>query len=587
MQRKKTGIPSRIWSFGALEPTDGLDRLRDTLSRAHAYWNTLTRIELDRREAVREAEARMTEESRLRMEVVKKAATAARKTEKDAVAKEAITAQKRVDLSAIFGYAAIEKVNEEANLKAKQAQAESKLHFGTYLLINKAMEGAKTKKDPPTFRRWRENSGLMRGGREEMAEGRLGAHIMGGASEAELVTNQMLQIDWPTLPRDAKKWTVPRSVLRKGAHAVARIRASSDEKRKPIWVEFPVVIHRPLPPDARIKAAWLLCRYVGTRWRYDLQLQVESATFTAEKAVGRGTVAVDLCWRKRDGGIRIGYACDEAGQHREILMPEDVLIDLARADALKGHADDVFNNARDQLADDFGYLTLPEPVEKRFTALKMWRSPQRFVTAVTWWRGNRFEGDTDAFTSAWAFLQRWRHLYQYSTGVRRRALHRRKKYYEDIALQFCRRYAYVVLGDFDMRPTVELDQKAGDAPKGARHNRFAASPSEFRLVVKSTAARLGGSVKIVDCKKATLKCSKCGHEHDLDPFVVDFDCGGCGESWDHGHNHCTNLLKRASGSVPPKISRPLAPILPLVLAKPPAQRKIRDRASKRRSKTAA
>lgn len=581
-KRKTSTIPSRIWSFGAREPTQGMELLREQLWLAHNYWNTLTRIELDRRAAVAKAEEGLTEEDKKRSYVIKKEARAAMK--KHPEAREAIKAARDVQLHAIPGYAAIDAANAAASVAIRQARAErGNLHFGTYLLVEKSMEVAKTKADPPRFRRWRSQSWLLRGGKQTMMQGRLGAHIGGGASPEDLRNNQMLQIEWPEIKRDDTKWLAPRSERRRLGKTVARIRAGSDEKRKPLWVAFPVTIHRPLPADARIKGGWLLCRPVGTGWKYELQLQVQSASFKAHKPLGCGTVALDLCWRRREGAIRIAYARDTNGNHFEILMPEDVLLDLKRADSIKGFADQSFDNARDVLADDLGSLVLSEPMSKQFEALRKWKSPQRLVRAICWWCDNRFEGDATAFDAAWTWMKRWRHLYQYATGIRVKALGRRKKYYEDIAAQLCPRYEKVVLGDFDMRDTVERDKKAKDAPKGARHNRFAASPSEFRLVIKSTAVRAGAEVKAVDCANATRECSACGKVLELDPFVIDFTCA-CGATWDRSHNHCVNLLKRARASVPPGSLTPLAPMFPQVLALHPDKRRRRKGAAKRRSK---
>ena len=560
MKRKTSKKPSAIWSFGALEPTTGLSLLRDQLGGALWYWNALVKIERERRREVEEIEKTIDPMIVDIARMIRKQAKADAKANPDNA--KAIRQQVKVRFAALPGYEKIEKVNRAANTQVKIARAASRLHFGTYLLVEKAHGEAWIPKkgtpfSPPHIKRWRDHSRTMRGGQAEMAEGRLGAHIMGGMSVSDLATNSMLQIQIP----DLKTWTGTRSERRHGSRTIARIRAGSDGI-KPVWVEFPIILHRPFPADARIKAAWLACRYVGTRWQYQLQVQFESSTLAATSPAGTGTAAIDLCWRRRDQGIRIAYLCDDSGTRHEILMPSDIIDDLNAADKIKGHADNVFDEAREALDDALGALTLPPFVARRFEALRQWKSPQRFAAAVTWWHSNRFTGDEEAFTAAWTALARWRHLYQYQSGIRTHALARRKKYYEDIALRVCQQYANVVLGDFDMRPVVELDKKAAEAPKGARHNRHAASPSEFRLTIKSTARRLGTVIEIEDCANATLACSACGHEHDLNPFIVEFRCESCQTPWDRGHNHCENLLKRASGSVPPRSLSPLAPMFP-------------------------
>ena len=66
--------------------------------------------------------------------------------------------------------------------------------------------------------------------------------------------------------------------------------------RRPVWAEFPLMLHRPLPADAVVKGAWVRRFKVADRFRWELQIQLESTTVARVEAAGdkRGVVAIDL-----------------------------------------------------------------------------------------------------------------------------------------------------------------------------------------------------------------------------------------------------------------------------------------------------
>ncbi len=74
--------------------------------------------------------------------------------------------------------------------------------------------------------------------------------------------SRMLQID----PVDFSDWEhISRGERRRRSRTAVRIRVAS-AGRRPIWLELPMVMHRPLPEDGVVKAAEVTRRRVGTHF---------------------------------------------------------------------------------------------------------------------------------------------------------------------------------------------------------------------------------------------------------------------------------------------------------------------------------
>ena len=108
---------------------------------------------------------------------------------------------------------------------------------------------------------------------------------------------------------DPEAWSHPsRGFRRKLSRTTVRIRVGSD-RRVPLWLELPVMLHRPLPPSGVIRAASVVREIVGGRYRWRLLLIVEQP---ADEAPRQGfTVAIDLGWRMLDDGLRVAYWEDD------------------------------------------------------------------------------------------------------------------------------------------------------------------------------------------------------------------------------------------------------------------------------------
>ena len=89
-------------------------------------------------------------------------------------------------------------------------------------------------------------------------------------------------------------------------------------------ISFRIVLHRPLPPQAKIKTAILTGKFRRRRWEYYLVLTVDEPFAVSDRAatekIGAG---LDLGWRKFEGYIRFGMIADTDGNLFELRLPDD------------------------------------------------------------------------------------------------------------------------------------------------------------------------------------------------------------------------------------------------------------------------
>lgn len=90
----------------------------------------------------------------------------------------------------------------------------------------------------------------------------------------------------------------------------------------PVWAEWPIKMHRPLP-EGMITGATVSLRKVGPREEWTAEIYVDNEPII--RPSGYGTVAVNIGWRKVDGGIRVAYAVDDEGNVDELIVRDENL----------------------------------------------------------------------------------------------------------------------------------------------------------------------------------------------------------------------------------------------------------------------
>lgn len=627
MRRKVRDVPTRIWTYGCQAPTENAALFSEQLLRAHRYYNALIEVERKRRDEFRLGRAAIADIAPLEQKSaelaqaidvertkLKSLRSAERKrvrapeleaTIRGLVAeRRAVYAELKVARAALKADPRLEQVKEEttdrARVSVRGARAAAGVYWGTYLLVEKAVEAARASPLDPRFHRWQ-------------GEGRVGVQLhhekMADVLEGR---SSMLRIH---LKKNAG--TSRRS--QKRLFGVVEIRVGSAEDRSPIFVTLPVLVHRLPPPGATLSWAWVRVTRIGTSRRYELQLSVESEAFSVVPE-GEGLAAIDLGWRLMpSGNLRVGYLVDERGHEESLELPKELVGALRFSDQLRSYQSQHFNAARDTW---LGYLTeyearLPEWLAEVKKLLPHWRSPARLSKTVSSWIAERPADDYDlgpeaiaglwdkwrveriaekkdlfgslAEVNAWLtasradasatglvrfYMELWRrknqHLYDWAEHQRQKALARRKDIYRCFAHKLACAYARVVFEDMDLRDLARNAKPEDDTLDHLHYLRNVAAPGELRSLVTAALGkdRVGG----FPTADSTRQCADCGHVNtwaEKERAELVLTCAGCSRSWDQDRNAArVGLAREQRGGEPPTDPKTPEKGAPAVEAKP-------------------
>ena len=487
------------------------------------------------------------------------------------------------------------------------------VYWGTYNLAEaSAQQACKDSHADPRFRAFR-------------GEGRIGVQIQGGMSIADLKTSSQFQIDVPNAIQDNMRCskcngegripirtgkhkgehsytTVPchehdgltRGEWRRAERTTMRIRVSSMPDRSPIWAEFPMIMHRPLPDDAKIMGAVVTRRKTGIYrpWTWHLCITCESKKFDCAVPLPdqQGTATINFGWRMMGNQLRVATVRDEKGNVEEILLPASVSDRFRKCDDLRSIIDKQFNIAREELMSWMRRLKspLPEWFLKSFAGkkknrkwkmwdekedvrkniaipslaqaiqnLSLWKSPSRLARLVGNWSGLRFKEDDVILPSLWGWRKKWMHLEDWNIHNRCNALNIRDDFYNKTAVRLTMAKKTLFIEDFKKKRVVERPQPEEETTGSqiAREHRMWAAISMLQLALKQNGVKYHCAVGFVKAKNNTQRCSFCGTLNDFNAAKeLVHTCTECGKTWDQDGNNVVNIEKRvASGQVVPLV----------------------------------
>lgn len=521
MKRRTSTSPVVVYSYGCLPPTEGAEHVEDQLRKAHRYRNSLCEIERARREGIAAvqrdhdslgpllAAIESTETTIAEAKVDARLTHAGGRRERDAAAPERAALSEMIaaaqgDLSVLRmlrGWAktalrddegikaAYRAVDDRAREAIKAARNSDDAPFwGTYLKIEEVAQKWRASADPPRFERYD-------------GSGKLAVQIQGGLTAAEALSGTDTRLRISTGRAHPRPGTGGERT-----DGTVSIRVSSNG-RAPVWATFPVVTHRPLPADGKITWAWILRRREGLRYRYSLQLTVESES--ARRApTGRGTIAVDIgCREQQPTSIaRVATWLDSAGARGDIVPPTQRLSSrksrgkgrrklvpsgLDKAESLRGIRDRNLDECKARLA---AYrqttIEMPPELRERLQHVHIWRSPARVGALYRDW--TRHAGDAETYARLGAWLKQDRHLLDWETRERGAFYGARRERYRVFATEVARKYATIVVAKRvylrEERPPEESPSTVGHAGRALLRE---AAPSELRDAIKAACAKYG------------------------------------------------------------------------------------------------
>jgi hypothetical protein len=448
------------------------------------------------------------------------------------------------------------KLSDEAETADAEANASIKalrptLNWGTYLLCEASAKQAasKTKGDlaydetPP-----------------HLLRSRIGVEIMGGMGVADLQSDTQLQIG-PMPAFRARRSDGKLRARFKAARTTLRFRVDSDERRRPIFAEFPMIMDRPLPADAKIKEAYVTRTPHSTRhpWQHHLCVVLESRelerALPGTRQAGRTTI--NLGWRLlEDGSLRVATVNNDARSPKFIELPARHVSGYRKCASLQSLLDEKFEAIKKQISTFIASheADLPEPFLEAFENLPIWKSQHRLAELAHYWKDNRVTGDADLWPFVERWLERYHHLGDWLYFQRRRLQNYRKDFYERVSKDLALTSAEIVLDAFRIAdvarwPAPEVEDEGGAL---ARRNRVIAAPSELRLAIVRAAAKHHCPVVVAPAEDNTRRCNNCGTIQHVES--LEHECSICPASWDQDVNNTDNLHDRAaSGEVVPLV----------------------------------
>lgn len=422
--------------------------------------------------------------------------------------------------------AAQEAADAEADVAVKLARASCGVYWGSYLLVEDAVQRAKKSGGVLHFARWD-------------GSGTIGVQLQGGLKVAELMKNEDSRLRLEGEGKYRRVW----------------IRVGS-EGRAPIWAVFPFKYHRDLPPDAIMKWARVHAHRVGTHTRWSVQFVLDNAPNTLP-APTRGAIAIDVGWRRVEEGLRVATWVDDEGRSGTLVLPEQLEDRMAKIESLRAIRDSNFNVARDFLKDH--KARVPALLQDRLVGLHAWKAPGRLAALMIAWRTQREAGDEDVFDHLEGWRKQDKHLLEWEANQRENVLAARRDLYRTFAKHVVGQYSRIIIEALDLRDFAEKPTK--DEPKdtpiqaNARPNRHFAALSTLITTMKDVAVRSGADLIEAEPAWTTQTCHVCQAPAPFDAATqLTHTCTACNATWDQDLNAAHNLL-RAARSAPAQENR--------------------------------
>lgn len=504
----------RVYEYGVVRITAGEEMVVDQLLARWRYWNNLVEIE-------RQCQAQIEDLLRQHCPYLDSLEDDAyrdtrRATFADPAVKEALKGTNAV--------------RTELVRTARQQHAKEGLYWGNYLDVER------------NYRTARRRAAKRLAFRRPVPEGAVSVWFQDGLPSQE-VWGEDSRFSVDRVHEDA--WVSPiRGERRRLSRTHGRLRVGSDGPRHPRYVEFDMVMHRPLPREGVIRHVSLVRRRVGPVIKYALMVTVDEAALPLPQAAVGLVLGVDLGWRMIGEAVRVGYVATADGRvRRDLVLPGRVTGGFTQLRNLQSIRDNLFNVARARLREALKTLVAPDWLRSETTTLAQWRSQRRLAVLVSQWSRQRFDGDVEVFAGLDAWLTRDRHLWRWESNLRDQLLRHRREVYRLWAKQVAGVASTVVLEDFDLRGVIGDEE----LPVAARM-RTEAAVSTLRDCIEAACRDRGVTTLRVNPKDTTQTCHQCANLMRFDARKeVSVQCPHCGSQWDQDDNAARNLAAMAAG----------------------------------------
>jgi hypothetical protein len=521
-----------IRKYGLLAPDGWLEDCESEMRLMDLFWNKLVDIHEDyvSRYLLRISEDQEFATAKIELDhlISSKAPSPAVASSKRqlAIAQQSATRRMAVELRVL---------EASRREEVKIARQNSGLWWSNYNAIVRSFERAR--------------STAIRGGntmrrRSGDDNGRITNTLQGGANVEAIYDGSLSQV--MVRPPSPRAWSAEsrgerRRLQRTTLSATVFVR--DGERRTVIW---PMIMHRPIPPDCRVKELIITRRRRNGRWLWAASFICTRPAVTPSPAlVNTKRIGVDIGWRRVSEGLRVATVLASGDEPHFVILPEDLLKSFSlidqlqervRASTLEGL--DLIQNADAQAyAQPFQgllreYQCIPE---KRAMHLRKFSESSFFLEQEM--------GLIDKNIIAWR--KNFKLLTNWLANQQRKVIARRNHFYRSKMINVLEGASEVVVNDVKFGEIAARKHSlTGEAffPNRVNYYRNIAAPSELIGALKLQAAKRGiGIVKRE--AEVPVRCPECGSASrrtraDALPQI----CANCETSFDQDVATCESLL---------------------------------------------
>lgn len=322
----------------------------------------------------------------------------------------------------------------------------------------------------------------------------------------------------------------------------------AEGKHRRRMLDFPIILHRPLPPEATLKELKVVRKRIGTDFRWDATFTFTEEVEPVGHALPESRCGVNLGWKAVKGGLRVATIFDGLNPPRHIVLPRVIMVKLLYVQDLQGRIDTAAN-------ENFAWLLArldeageepPESLAKAFAALKRIKKPhpREFAKTVLMWKDfpDYLPG---LYAEAEKRRQDCRRLEQECSNLRDKVGRRREDFYRCRAKEIAETYAQIALDKMDLQQLAALENEQGEATEltqKARFQRTVAAVSVLREWIVKQSVKTGASVDSFSLASSEI-CHKCGDKVQARSASSVRTCLSCGASWDEDSNAAINLYR--------------------------------------------
>ena len=333
-------------------------------------------------------------------------------------------------------------------------------------------------------------------------------------------------------------------------HVPIRVRLCEDENGEPVFAEFKMSYHRPLPPNSRIKAVMIKRWRVGERFKYNIYFVLNVFKETALHP-NEDPVAIDVgFYINNRKGLTVATAWD--GQKEQVLeLPQRWLERMDRCEALQSGMQERVNTMLPHLQATLKNLEVKE--EGRMSRLLLRIASEKrieqanisFHSLHKLYRFVKSDYAPELSAEFYNLMEGWFEVhekeYREANFLRVKLLKQRTHVYRNWASKLAKRYGKVIVENLDLQQMVLVKEQDEVLQKQHRSNRNRAALYSLTQYLKEACFKSESEFILKQSEYTTVICSTCLSENAVNTRT--YVCEHCGEVHDQDVNAAKNLLR--------------------------------------------